>query len=277
MLGGSDSRSAQKTNYLRPPEHRCRVRVGPAVWVFWSARGCQHGRGGGGGGRLEYRSRRRCCVLECCVTAVSVFSVLVVGVGPCCDGLKASGPIPAAWFSAKVAVTICSLFLADLFGSDRFGTPFKRALYVNIHASSSPVRCPGDCHRVCLVHFNRSPNFYGRQPAGLPLISLIPTFRSSHITNSRLQPPRLRRQIITTGGVTYKQQPWHRECFTCTNCNASLAGQRFTSRDEKPYCADCFGELFAKRCTACSKPITGTAMWRLTGWRVSACRHSQCP
>ncbi|XP_043215188.1 prickle planar cell polarity protein 3-like isoform X2 [Amphibalanus amphitrite] len=64
-------------------------------------------------------------------------------------------------------------------------------------------------------------------------------------------------KIITTGGVTYKQQPWHRECFTCTNCNTSLAGQRFTSRDEKPYCADCFGELFAKRCTACSKPITG--------------------
>lgn len=67
----------------------------------------------------------------------------------------------------------------------------------------------------------------------------------------------IRLQIITSGGVTYKNEPWHRECFTCTNCNTSLAGQRFTSRDEKPYCADCFGELFAKRCTACSRPITG--------------------
>lgn len=64
-------------------------------------------------------------------------------------------------------------------------------------------------------------------------------------------------QIITSGGVTYKNEPWHRDCFTCSNCNNSLAGQRFTSRDDKPYCADCFGELFAKRCTACSKPITG--------------------
>uniref|UniRef100_A0A0K8TEX0 Four and a half LIM domains protein 2 n=1 Tax=Lygus hesperus TaxID=30085 RepID=A0A0K8TEX0_LYGHE len=64
-------------------------------------------------------------------------------------------------------------------------------------------------------------------------------------------------KIITSGGVTYKNEPWHRECFTCTNCNTSLAGQRFTSRDEKPYCADCFGELFAKRCTSCCKPITG--------------------
>ncbi|XP_026490053.1 paxillin homolog 1 isoform X2 [Vanessa tameamea] len=64
-------------------------------------------------------------------------------------------------------------------------------------------------------------------------------------------------KIITQGGVTYKHEPWHRECFTCTNCNTSLAGERFTSRDEKPYCAECFGELFARRCTSCTKPITG--------------------
>ncbi|KAK0164585.1 hypothetical protein PV328_003197 [Microctonus aethiopoides] len=64
-------------------------------------------------------------------------------------------------------------------------------------------------------------------------------------------------KIITSGGVTYKNEPWHRDCFTCSHCNNSLAGQRFTSRDDKPYCAECFGELFAKRCTACTKPITG--------------------
>ncbi|KIH45380.1 LIM domain protein [Ancylostoma duodenale] len=63
--------------------------------------------------------------------------------------------------------------------------------------------------------------------------------------------------VITTGGVTYKNEPWHRECFCCTHCNVSLAGQRFTSKDEKPYCANCYGELFAKRCNACTKPITG--------------------
>ncbi|XP_055315709.1 prickle planar cell polarity protein 3 isoform X4 [Sitodiplosis mosellana] len=64
-------------------------------------------------------------------------------------------------------------------------------------------------------------------------------------------------KIITSGGVTYKNDPWHRECFTCTHCSTSLAGQRFTSRDDHPYCAECFGELFAKRCTSCTKPITG--------------------
>jgi len=64
-------------------------------------------------------------------------------------------------------------------------------------------------------------------------------------------------KVITSGGVTYRNEPWHRECFTCTNCTKTLAGQRFTSREDKPYCADCFGELFSKRCHACSKPITG--------------------
>lgn len=72
-------------------------------------------------------------------------------------------------------------------------------------------------------------------------------------------------KVITSGGVTYKNEPWHRECFTCSHCNIQLAGQRFTSKDDKPYCADCYGELFAKRCFACSKPITGKRLILKTG------------
>ncbi|VDP71368.1 unnamed protein product [Echinostoma caproni] len=64
-------------------------------------------------------------------------------------------------------------------------------------------------------------------------------------------------EVIRRGGVTYKGNPWHKECFTCTNCTKQLAGLKFTSKDEQPYCADCYGELFAKKCTKCSKPITG--------------------
>ncbi|KAG5444180.1 Four and a half LIM domains protein 2, variant 2 [Clonorchis sinensis] len=64
-------------------------------------------------------------------------------------------------------------------------------------------------------------------------------------------------EVIRRGGVTYKGNPWHKECFTCTNCTKQLAGLKFTSKDEQPYCADCYGELFAKKCTKCTKPITG--------------------
>ena len=29
----------------------------------------------------------------------------------------------------------------------------------------------------------------------------------------------------------------------CARCEVQLAGQKFASREDKPYCADCFGEV----------------------------------
>lgn len=64
-------------------------------------------------------------------------------------------------------------------------------------------------------------------------------------------------QPITTGGVNYRDQPWHKECFLCTGCKEQLAGQRFTSRDDLTYCLNCFCNLFAKKCAYCTTPISG--------------------
>uniref|UniRef100_G3PKF3 Four and a half LIM domains protein 3 n=2 Tax=Gasterosteus aculeatus aculeatus TaxID=481459 RepID=G3PKF3_GASAC len=65
------------------------------------------------------------------------------------------------------------------------------------------------------------------------------------------------KKTLAKGGVTYRDEPWHKECFVCASCKTQLAGQHFTSRDESPYCLKCFGNLYAKKCEACSKPITG--------------------
>ncbi|XP_063735963.1 four and a half LIM domains protein 3 isoform X1 [Eleginops maclovinus] len=65
------------------------------------------------------------------------------------------------------------------------------------------------------------------------------------------------KKTLAKGGVTYRDEPWHKECFVCTSCKTQLAGQHFTSRDENPYCLKCFGSLYSKKCEACSKPITG--------------------
>ena len=65
-------------------------------------------------------------------------------------------------------------------------------------------------------------------------------------------------QVINKGGVAYKNMPWHRECFTCSNCSKELAKEKFTSKDDQPYCAECYGDMFAKKCCRCTKPITGT-------------------
>ncbi|CAB1429077.1 unnamed protein product [Pleuronectes platessa] len=70
------------------------------------------------------------------------------------------------------------------------------------------------------------------------------------------------KKTLAKGGVTYREEPWHKECFVCTSCKTQLAGQHFTSRDDSPYCLKCFGSLYAKKCEACSKPITGKS----TSW-----------
>ena len=57
--------------------------------------------------------------------------------------------------------------------------------------------------------------------------------------------------------MTYNESTWHRECFRCTNCAKILADEKFTPHDDKPYCVPCFGQLFAKKCEFCTKPITG--------------------
>ncbi|KAL0183912.1 hypothetical protein M9458_019608, partial [Cirrhinus mrigala] len=61
---------------------------------------------------------------------------------------------------------------------------------------------------------------------------------------------------ITTGGVTYHDQPWHKDCFLCTGCKQQLSGQRFTSRDDFAYCLNCFCNLYAKKCASCTTPIS---------------------
>ncbi|XP_063755962.1 four and a half LIM domains protein 3b isoform X1 [Eleginops maclovinus] len=74
------------------------------------------------------------------------------------------------------------------------------------------------------------------------------------------------KKALTKGGVTYKDEVWHKECFVCTGCKAPLAGQPFTSQGESPYCVKCFSSLYAKKCAGCNTAITG--QWRIQKPRV---------
>uniref|UniRef100_A0A6I8PMY1 Four and a half LIM domains protein 3 n=2 Tax=Ornithorhynchus anatinus TaxID=9258 RepID=A0A6I8PMY1_ORNAN len=64
------------------------------------------------------------------------------------------------------------------------------------------------------------------------------------------------KKTLTQGGVTYRDEPWHRECLVCTGCGTPLAGQQFTSQGDDPYCVACFGERYAPKCSGCGQPIT---------------------
>ncbi|PKU31993.1 hypothetical protein llap_17703 [Limosa lapponica baueri] len=81
------------------------------------------------------------------------------------------------------------------------------------------------------------------------------TLMSIHLSASTARRPLC--LVITSGGVTYHDQPWHKECFVCAGCKTQLSGQRFISKDDYPYCVDCFSKLYAKKCASCKKPITG--------------------
>ncbi|XP_028671614.1 four and a half LIM domains protein 1a isoform X1 [Erpetoichthys calabaricus] len=65
------------------------------------------------------------------------------------------------------------------------------------------------------------------------------------------------KQAITSGGISYQDQPWHGECFICNTCKKPLAGQRFTAHEGNMYCVDCYKTSVAKKCSGCNNPITG--------------------
>ncbi|PIO34584.1 hypothetical protein AB205_0159230, partial [Aquarana catesbeiana] len=64
-------------------------------------------------------------------------------------------------------------------------------------------------------------------------------------------------QPITSGGITYQDQPWHGDCFVCETCHKKLSGQRFTAVEDHYYCVDCYKTFVAKKCSGCNNPITG--------------------
>ncbi|EDL98543.1 four and a half LIM domains 5 [Rattus norvegicus] len=98
-----------------------------------------------------------------------------------------------------------------------------------------------------------------RQPIGTkPLISkesgnyCVPCFEKefAHYCN-------FCKKVITSGGITFRDQIWHKECFLCSGCRKELYEEAFMSKDDFPFCLDCYNHLYAKKCAACTKPITG--------------------
>lgn len=62
-------------------------------------------------------------------------------------------------------------------------------------------------------------------------------------------------EIVSSGGVWYRDQPWHGLCFRCEHCDRGLAQEKFKTTNDKPYCIDCTLKLFAKKCVECKEPI----------------------
>ncbi|KAH8852546.1 Paxillin [Schistosoma japonicum] len=64
-------------------------------------------------------------------------------------------------------------------------------------------------------------------------------------------------QPITDAYITALNMPWHKDCFTCHDCNKILTGSNFHEFDGYPYCDSHYYSRRGLLCVSCSLPITG--------------------
>ena len=48
---------------------------------------------------------------------------------------------------------------------------------------------------------------------------------------------------------------WHKEHFTCTQCDVELGSTTYYESNGRPYCEKDYHELYAPRCAYCNGPI----------------------
>jgi hypothetical protein len=58
-----------------------------------------------------------------------------------------------------------------------------------------------------------------------------------------------------TSWSNVKGNKLHPRCFTCSQCNISLAGQSYYDHDGMSYCSNCDTQLFCPKCARCGQVI----------------------
>ncbi|XP_065057760.1 four and a half LIM domains protein 2-like isoform X2 [Rhopilema esculentum] len=83
---------------------------------------------------------------------------------------------------------------------------------------------------------------------------------------------------LTQGGISYNGEAYHKECFVCVKCNASIASQSFSVKDDDRFCVQCYSNLFAKKCKACSDYILSGEYYTLDDdtWHKDCFRCTKC-
>jgi len=71
---------------------------------------------------------------------------------------------------------------------------------------------------------------------------------------------------------------WHADCFVCQHCKKKLGDDDETkAKKGRPYCMDCYGDLFCPVCSGCDKPITGAVLKALdTTWHKQCFKCAKC-
>eukprot|EP00794_Sanderia_malayensis_P000099 gene99-706_t len=85
-------------------------------------------------------------------------------------------------------------------------------------------------------------------------------------------------QPLTQGGISYNGEPYHKQCFACAKCHTSIANKAFSVKDDKNFCVDCYGDLFAKKCKACNEHILTGEYYTLDDdtWHKQCFKCTKC-
>lgn len=79
-------------------------------------------------------------------------------------------------------------------------------------------------------------------------------------------------QIQTSQFLRVGEYKFHKQHFTCVNCDKHLQGQKFHVKERKFYCADCYVVQFAQTCRHCEKKILSGSVIQAFGGHY----HSSC-
>nr|AFD29616.1 FHL-1 [Schmidtea mediterranea] len=88
-------------------------------------------------------------------------------------------------------------------------------------------------------------------------------------------------KLVKEGGISYKNQSYHYDCFNCANCKCRIADTKFLVKNNENYCKVCCDRLFSTRCKKCTKPITGDAICKYISfedknWHVGCFNCDKC-
>ncbi|CAI2350971.1 unnamed protein product [Caenorhabditis sp. 36 PRJEB53466] len=63
-------------------------------------------------------------------------------------------------------------------------------------------------------------------------------------------------ELIFANEYTFaEEKSWHFDHFACFKCDFKLGGSRYMTRDENPFCLECYLKHFAKTCDTCQHKI----------------------
>jgi len=73
--------------------------------------------------------------------------------------------------------------------------------------------------------------------------------------------------------ISALEKCWHPEHFVCTHCGRPFADNAFYENGGRPYCENCYTEIFCPRCMVCGLPIRSTYVEN--SWGDIYCPHHE--